>query len=118
MSSSDHWERRWQISKSLSTGEAVSALTRGSSGIVSGLDSCRINKLRDALDRHIGDLTFLCTELRLENDRKFSLDQDAIRRNQQNLQHGQNVNLQLVSEIMPARVSMATMRRSRRLSSL
>lgn len=72
------------------------------------LGSRHINDLSGALDRHISDLTFLCTELALENDRKLSLGQDTIRKRQQEIQQGQNEILRLVSEMLPAKASMAT----------
>lgn len=72
------------------------------------LGTRRVSELGNSLDRHISDLTFLCTELGLENDRKLSAGQDAIRRNQRDLQEGQNEILRLVSEILPTKVPMAT----------
>jgi hypothetical protein len=72
------------------------------------LSAHEINDLSVALDRHVQDLTCLCSSLGLENGRKIRQGQETLRQGQHDLRRGQAALFRLVSQLLPTRVSMET----------
>lgn len=72
------------------------------------LNAHEVNDLSAALDRHIQDLTCLCSSLGLENGRKIQQGQETIRQGQQDLKRGQAELFRLVSQLLPPRVPLVT----------
>ena len=72
------------------------------------LSSHEINDLSSALDRHIQDLTFLCSSLGLENGREIRHGQEVLQHGQHNLKQGQDELLRLMSQLLPPKVPMET----------
>lgn len=72
------------------------------------LNTREVNDLSAALDRHIQDLTCLCSSLGLEDGREIHQGQETLRNGQQDLQRGQAEIFRLVSQLLPPRVPMKT----------
>ncbi|GAB7327001.1 hypothetical protein MBLNU13_g10946t1 [Cladosporium sp. NU13] len=73
------------------------------------LNSHEINDLSGALDRHVQDLTCLCTSLGLENSRELRHGQKILQHGQNDLKQGQNELLRLVSQLLPPKVPVETL---------
>ena len=73
------------------------------------LNSHEINDLSGALDRHVQDLTCLCTSLGLENSRELRHGQEALQIGQHDLKQGQDELLRLVSQLLPPKVPVKTL---------
>lgn len=72
------------------------------------INTHEVNGLCAALDRHVQDLTCLCSWLGLEDGRKIQQGQETLRQGQQDLERGQAELLRLVSRLLPPKVSMET----------
>jgi hypothetical protein len=72
------------------------------------LSAHEIDDLSAALDRHVQDLTCLCSSLGLENGRNIQRGQETLRQGQHDLQRGQAELFRLVSQLLPPRVPMET----------
>jgi hypothetical protein len=73
------------------------------------LNSHEINDLSGALDRHVQDLTCLCSSLGLENSRELRHGQEVLQHGQHDLKQGQDELLRLVSQLLPPKVPMETL---------
>lgn len=73
------------------------------------LNSHEINDLSGSLDRHVQDLTCLCTSLGLENSRELRHGQEALQHGQHDLKQGQDELLRLVSRLLPPKVPVETL---------
>ena len=73
------------------------------------LNSHEINDLSGALDRHVQDLTCLCTSLGLENSRELRHGQEVLQHGQHDLKQGQDGLLRLVSRLLPSKVPVETL---------
>lgn len=73
------------------------------------LNSHEINDLSGALDRHVQDLTCLCSSLGLENSREIRHGQDVLQHGQHDLKQGQDELLRLVSQLLPPKVPAETL---------
>lgn len=73
------------------------------------LNSHEINDLSGALDRHVQDLTCLCSSLGLENSRELRHGQEALQHGQHDLKQGQDELLRLVSQLLPPKVPVETL---------
>ncbi|KAM0710776.1 hypothetical protein Q7P35_001514 [Cladosporium inversicolor] len=72
------------------------------------LNSHEISDLSGALDRHVQDLTCLCTSLGLENSRQLRHGQEILQHGQHDLKQGQDELLRLVSQLLPPKVPVET----------
>jgi hypothetical protein len=73
------------------------------------LNSHEINDLSGALDRHVQDLTCLCSSLGLENSREIRHGQEVLQHGQHDLKQGQDELLRLVSQLLPPKVPVETL---------
>lgn len=73
------------------------------------LNSHEISDLSGVLDRHVQDLTCLCTSLGLENSRELRHGQEVLQHGQHDLKQGQDELLRLVSQLLPPKVPMKTL---------
>ena len=73
------------------------------------LNSHEISGLSGALDRHVQDLTCLCTSLGLENSRGLLHGQEVLQHGQHDLKQGQDELLRLVSQLLPPKVPAETL---------
>ena len=73
------------------------------------LNSHEISDLSGALDRHVQDLTCLCTSLGLENSRELRHGQELLQHGQHDLKQGQDELLRLVSQLLPPKVPVKTL---------
>jgi len=73
------------------------------------LNSHEINDLSSSLDRHVQDLTCLCTSLGLENSRELRHGQEILQHGQHDLKQGQDELLRLVGQLLPPKVPVETL---------
>lgn len=73
------------------------------------LNSHEISDLSGALDRHVQDLTCLCTSLGLENSREIRHGQEVLQHGQHDLKQGQDELLRLVSQLLSPKVPVETL---------
>lgn len=73
------------------------------------LNSHEISDLSGALDRHVQDLTCLCTSLGLENSRELRHGQEVLQHGQHDLKQGQDELLRLVSQLLLPKVPVKTL---------
>jgi hypothetical protein len=72
------------------------------------INTHEVNDLSAALDRHVQDLTCLCSALGLEDSRKIQERQETLQQGQRDLKRGQAELLRLVSRLLPPKVPMET----------
>jgi hypothetical protein len=72
------------------------------------LSAHEIDDLSAALDRHVQDLTCLCSSLSLENGRRIRQGQETLRQGQHDLRREQAELFRLVSQLLPPRVPIQT----------
>jgi hypothetical protein len=72
------------------------------------LSSHEIHDLSATLDRHVQDLTFLCSSLGLENGREIRHGQEVLKHGQHDLKRGQDELLRLVAQLLPPKVPAET----------